>query len=106
MATLRQVLSTAEVDAEHRRRLIADIRKASAVGRSVQEWRAERTRAVEELTHEIRELLTQNNSDDPVALLPEILVLLEQRILAQAQAAAETSARFALQKFLRKAATS
>jgi hypothetical protein len=104
MTTLRQILTTKEVDAEQRRRLLADTRKASAVGRSVEEWRAERTRAVEELTREIRQLLSQNNSDDPVAFLPEILVLLEQKILSEARTTAAEAARFEIHKLLRKAA--
>jgi hypothetical protein len=49
-------------------------------------------------------LLTENNSDDPVALLPEILVLLEQRILAEARTMAAEAARFEIHKLLRKAA--
>jgi hypothetical protein len=70
----------------------------------VDDFRAQRAKAVEQLTRELRDMLEQHNVDDPVAILPEILIAHEQRILAEATKAAAQAARFEIQKLLRKAA--
>jgi hypothetical protein len=104
MTTLRAVMTPAAIDANHRRRLIADNRKAAKLGMGVDDFRAQRTKAVEQLTRELRDMLEQHNVDDPVTILPEILIAHEQRILSEAMKAAASAARFEIQKLLRKAA--
>jgi hypothetical protein len=103
MATLRQVLSTEAVDAEHRKRFIADTRKANAAGMSVHAWRAQRSRAIEAWTKDLHELLDQHGVDEVAAIMPEILTSFEQRIIAEAREAAAVAAREQIGRLLRKA---
>jgi hypothetical protein len=96
-------MSTESIDAEHRKRLIADTRKANAAGMSVQAWRAQRSRAIEAWTKDLHELLDQHGVDDVAAIMPEILTSFEQRIISEAKAAAAEAAREQISKLLRKA---
>jgi hypothetical protein len=104
MPTLREAMTTEAIDADYRKRLVVDSKRAAALGMSVHAYRGQRSTAITKWTHTIRTLMDENRADDPVEILPAIIASAEEHVIRDAKAAAEVAARAEIQRLLRKAA--
>jgi hypothetical protein len=86
------------IDEAHARQLALDRVRASALGMTVEKYRHEQVDAT--LLHEIMEAAEVN---DPMAVLPEIIVAIERAAKGAAIKTAVASARTEVQRLLRKA---
>jgi len=94
------------IDQDHRKRYIADCKRAAALGLSVDAYQTQRADAIARWTKTIRTLMDEHHVDDPVEVLPGIIAGIEEQMRGDAKAAAEVAARVEIQKLLRKATAS
>jgi hypothetical protein len=76
------------------------------LGLVVDEYRNQRAATIATWTTTIRTLMDEHHVDDPLEILPAIIVSIEERAIRDAKAAAEIAARTEIQRLLRKATAS
>jgi hypothetical protein len=86
-----------------RKELTSDSRRALAIGKTIDQYRAERDSAVESLTNEIRALMERHGCDDPVELLPQLLIDVREQAVEEARHAAKSAAQVEVRRMLKKA---
>jgi hypothetical protein len=86
-----------------RREFVRDMRAASSQGQELEEYRARRNAAVDEWTAWFRSAMNEHHVDDPAEVLPMAFALLQERVVAEARAAAKAAAQATLKAMLRKA---
>jgi hypothetical protein len=86
-----------------RRELTVDSRRALGQGMTLDEYRRAHDANVEALTATIRAAMEHYGVDDPVEVLPDILVRLQETAVEEARAAAKTAARDEVQRMLKRA---
>jgi hypothetical protein len=86
-----------------RRELIRDTRAASALGMEVAEYREKRDQDADEWAAWFRAEMDKCHASDPVEVLPQALVLLQERAIAAARTAARSAARDEVKAMLRRA---
>jgi hypothetical protein len=96
----------ATIDADARKRFVADCKQASAQNLLVHEYRAQRAATIAKWTTTIRALMDEHHVDDPLEILPAIIVSIEEHAIRDAKAAAEVAARTEIQRLLKKATAS
>jgi hypothetical protein len=89
----------------HKRQQVADIRRASQLGLTPPEFKAQRKRLVDEWATKIRDVMDQVGARDPVECLPEIVTLMLEDLRGVAREEAKLAARGTVQRMLRKAMT-
>ena len=90
------------VEQAYKQRQMADIQRAFKLGLNTSEYRARHKAAIDSWTEIIRTLMTQNAAHDPVEILPELCTHIVEEIAGIAEAKAEASARFTVQRMLKK----
>ena len=93
------------IELAHKRQLLSDTERASALGLNTYEYRAQRKTAITDWTAIIRKLMDESNARDPIEILPELCVRLLEDIRAVAKAEAGVSARSVVQRMLKRATT-
>src|SRR5262249_31824317 len=73
------------IEQAHRKQLIVDTKRATALGKSVSQFRTDRASAIEKWTHSIRNIMKEHGAADPVECLPAIVAsVLEHAVVAAA----------------------
>jgi len=85
-----------------RKELTADTRRALAQGKTLDEYRGGHDRDVENLTNEIRALMKRHGCEDPVELLPQLLINVREQAVAEARSAAKAAARAEVRTMLKR----
>jgi hypothetical protein len=91
------------LETARRRQLIVESRRAADQDLSIDEYRKAHNAKVANLIAVIRAEMERHGIDDPVEVLPEILISLEEGVIAKARAAAREAARVEVRAMLRKA---
>jgi hypothetical protein len=70
-----EIMSTLpdRIEQAHRKQLMVDTKRAIALGKSVSQFRDDRTKAIEKWTRSIRNIMEEHGVSDPVACLPAIV---------------------------------
>jgi hypothetical protein len=95
----------APIDAD-RKRFIRDSRRAAALQKDIDKYRAERSGSIERWTNIIRTLMAEHQADDPVEILPQVIVAAEEHLFCEVRKQGQAAARDELRRLLRKATTS
>jgi hypothetical protein len=82
-----------ETERMHRRQFVTDSRAAIGLGLSLDDCFTARAKQVETWTALIRARMAECHVTDPVELLPELLVRVQEQAVGAARAAAKTAAR-------------
>jgi hypothetical protein len=93
------------IEQAHRKQLIVDTKRASALGKSVSQFRTDRANAIDKWTHSIRNIMKEHGVSDPVECLPAIVASVLEHAVVAARDEAQTTARLEIQRLLRKAIT-
>jgi len=93
------------IEQAHRKQLIVDTKRATALGKSVSQFRTDRASAIEKWTHSIRNIMKEHGAADPVECLPAIVASVLEHAVVAARDEAQTTARLEIQRLLRKAIT-
>jgi hypothetical protein len=93
------------VEAARRRQLVTEHRRAAELEMSLDEYRKAHAAKVANLIAVIRAEMDRCGVDDPVEVIPEILISLEESAVAKARAAAKDAARAEVKAMLRRAIT-
>jgi hypothetical protein len=88
-----------------RRQLITESTRASEQGLTIGEYRKAHEAKVANLIAVIRAEMDRHGVDDPIEVIPQILVSLEENAIAKACTAAKDVARAEVKAILRKAIT-
>jgi hypothetical protein len=88
-----------------RRQLVTEHRRAAELEMSLDEYRKAHDAKVANLIAVIRAEMERCGVDDPVEVIPEILISLEESAIAKARTAAKDAARAEVKAILRKAIT-
>lgn len=91
-----------ESERARRRQLAIDGRAASALGIPIEACLAARKVAIEQWTVTIRARMAECGARDPIELLPELLVRIEEHAVGEARTAARVAAREEVRAMLRK----
>jgi hypothetical protein len=91
-----------QIEQAHKRQQVADIRRASQLGLTPPEFKAQRKRMVEEWSAKIRGLMDQCGARDPVEVLPEIVTLMLEDLRGVAREEAQQAAKGMVQKMLKR----
>jgi hypothetical protein len=86
-----------------RREFNRDMRHALAQGQELDAYRTTRDAKIEDLTATIRAMMERHGVDDPIEVLPHILIGVQERAIAEARAAAKTAARDEVRRMLKRA---
>jgi hypothetical protein len=88
-----------------RRELTSATRRAVGLGKTLDQYRSEHDRDVENLTTAIRAAMDSAGVSDPTELLPEILTNLREEIIAEARSAGRTAAVNEVKRMLKRVIT-
>jgi hypothetical protein len=94
-----------EAERARRRQLVIDSRAAIGLGTSLDACLTARKVAIENWTALIRARMAECGAHDPVEILPELLVRLQEKAVGEARAAAKVAAREEVRLLLRKVIT-
>src|SRR5215831_1534294 len=94
---------TETVDGNYQRQLRVDTVRAAALGMTLEKYRSEQAAAVRKWATLLHEIMQAAEVDDPIAVLPEIIVAIERGAKGVAHRTAEAAARVEVQRMLRKA---
>ena len=97
------ITNLSEDEQVRRRRLATDSRTAIAQGQSLDGYLEAHQAAIASFTAAARALMAERGVADPVEVLPELMVRLQETAIAEARAAARVAAREELRALLRKA---
>jgi hypothetical protein len=95
-----------ETERARRRQLIIDSRAAVGLGTSLDACLTARAEQIESWTALIRTRMAECGVHDPLAILPELLVRLQEQAVGEARTAAKVAAREEVRNLLRKVITS
>jgi len=94
---------TERIEARYQRQLSIDAARANHVGKSLEEFRAERTKQIKRWADRFRGLMEAAGVDDPVQILPELTQEIVEEAVKHARLTAQAVARAELERLLRKA---
>lgn len=94
------------IEDAHARQLALDRVRAAALNMDVEKYRTQQVASVRRWATLLHEIMQAAEVDDPMAVLPEIIVAIERSAKGAAIKAAEAAARTETQRILRKAITS
>ena len=98
--------ATESIEAQYQRRLSIDAARANHAGKSLEEFRAERTKQIRRWADRCRGLMEAADVDDPVQVLPELIQEITEEAIKHARLTAQTVVRGELERLLRKAISS
>jgi hypothetical protein len=91
-----------DTEQARRRQLVTATRAAIGQGQSIEQYQATHQRAIAGIIAAIRTRMTECGVIDPVEILPEILISLQEAAIAEARIAAKAAARDEMKTLLRK----
>src|SRR5262249_10573549 len=91
------------IEQAHRRQLVVDTKRATALGKSVSQFRTDRATALEKGTNSIRNIMKSNGASDSVECWPAMVASVLEHAVVAARDEAQTTARLEIQRLLRKA---
>jgi hypothetical protein len=94
-----------ETERQRRAAINADTRTATALGISLDELRQVRSAKIENITTVIRAEMVKQHADDPMQILPEILLHVQEVVVIEARRAAKAVAEDTVSRMLRRAIT-
>jgi hypothetical protein len=97
---------TERIEAQYQRRLSIDAARANHAGKSLEEFRAERTKQIKRWADRCRGLMEAADVDDPAAVLPELIQEIVEETTKHARLTAQVVVRTELERLLRKAVSS
>jgi hypothetical protein len=97
---------TERIEAQYQRRLSIDAARANHAGKSLEEFRAERTKQIKRWADRCHSLMEAADVDDPAAVLPELIQEIVEETIKHARLTAQVVVRAELERLLRKAVSS
>ena len=94
---------TERIEARYQRQLSIDAARANYVGKSLEEFRAERTKQIKRWADRCHSLMRAADVEDPVQILPELIQEITEEAIKHARLTAQVVVRAQLERLLRKA---
>jgi hypothetical protein len=97
---------TERIEARYQRQLSIDAARANHAGKSLEEFRAERTKQIKRWADRCHSLMQAAGVEDPVQILPELIQEITEEAIKHARLTAQVVVRAELERLLRKAVSS
>jgi hypothetical protein len=98
--------ATERIEAQYQRRLSIDAARANHAGKSLEEFRAERTKQIRRWADRCRSLMETADVSDPAQILPELIQEVVEETIKHARLTAQACARAEIERLLKKAMSS